>query len=673
MGWQDAPLIEAPAAQPAWMSAPEVKPAAAKTPSPQTTNSPVLETLKSTAANVWGGAIRGAGSIGATVMMPYDALAKALKSSGVPALVKLSEMPWLENEGNAARREKIDAGLTQLIGSDPQSAQYIAAKLGGEMAGTAGVPESMAAGAAKLGLPRLAAAIAAGGFSGKQAPIGIRMAGGALAGAGTAAAVDPSTVPAGAVIGGAFPLTAPLGRKATAAAGYVYDMLSGAQPAVQAGSILREAAGNQLGAVRAANAAAPTNVLASQAAAGVPQTDAYQAVLQAAEQRDIAGTARAVRTRQGADLLGELNRIAGGATSTETRAATDTSHGALNALTGPMRETELNAANAPGQAVAAEAANLHGLSPVDIGDVRAAAIAKAGVKPLDPAPVLAGIRGLAAQPGVRVNVVQSGALNHVADMIEQDVAAHGGVLDARALYGIRKSGVNEVIQKLYPNADAAAQKKYAAQLLTDIKPMIDDAIEKAGGTGWRDYLQTFSQGADAITQTKVAGLARDMYRDNPNQFIKLVRGNNPDAIEKEFGPGSYDIVKQLGQKYGVLDKAATYLEGEQKVSDAAKAGSKAAADIFDRNYANTRIPNLFSPKITVANKLLEGVEGRANAKTMQVLTEASRSGRALNDAMSVLPATERTKVLNFMRNDPRWSNMLSRGTAISGGNALAPQ
>jgi hypothetical protein len=94
-------------------------------------------------------------------------------------------------------------------------------------------------------------------------------------------------------------------------------------------------------------------------------------------------------------------------------------------------------------------------------------------------------------------------------------------------------------------------------------------------------------------------------------------------------------------------------------------------DILDRNYATTRIPNLFSPKITVANKLLEGIEGHVNAKTLKALSEAAKSGQTMNDAMAVLPATERVKVLNYMRTSPQFSNMLSRGVVISGSNALA--
>jgi hypothetical protein len=303
--------------------------------------------------------------------------------------------------------------------------------------------------------------------------------------------------------------------------------------------------------------------------------------------------------------------------------------------------------------------------------MRLDSLAANGVKPLDPAPVLAGIRSMAGEPGVRVDVVQSGALNAVADLLEQDVASHGGVLDARALYGIRKSGVNSVIQKLYPNADASAQKKYAAELLGKIRPMIDDAIERAGGTGWRDYLQTFSQGADSINQTKLAALARDMYQKSPKKFVELVNGGNTKAVEKIFGPGSYDIVKQLGDKMGVLDKVAASVSRDLSVDKAAKAGTTAAMDILDRNYATTRIPNLFSPKITVANKLLEGIEGRVNAKTLKALSEAAKSGQTMNDAMAVLPATERVKVLNYMRTSPKFSNMLSRGVAISGSNALA--
>lgn len=151
-----------------------------------------------TIANVGAGAIRGAGSIGATLLRPFESA-----------------------DENEARRLAMDEGLRDL-GADPESMAYGAGKLGGEIAGTAGIGGVLARGVmagskvAPTLAPKLASAIQSGGLS-LNAPgasalssqgvgnAATRIAGGAIAGGSMAGAINPEDVGTGAVLGGALP------------------------------------------------------------------------------------------------------------------------------------------------------------------------------------------------------------------------------------------------------------------------------------------------------------------------------------------------------------------------------------------------------------------------------------------------------------------------------------
>ncbi len=74
------------------------------------------------------GAVEGAGSIGATLLTPYDLLAGNTQSIG-----------------NPERRQAIEQGL-QSMGADPKSADFQAAKILTQFAGTAGVGGALAKG-----------------------------------------------------------------------------------------------------------------------------------------------------------------------------------------------------------------------------------------------------------------------------------------------------------------------------------------------------------------------------------------------------------------------------------------------------------------------------------------------------------------------------------------------
>lgn len=139
--------------------------------------------------NVLAGAVRGAGSIGATLMAPIDA---AARGAGI------------ENRfiGRKDRREAMDAALGNM-GADTESLAYGAGKIGAEIAGTAGVGGALAKGLTFA--PKLASAVASGGMLAPGANMATRMVGGSVTGGASAALVNPDDMLMGAGIGAALP------------------------------------------------------------------------------------------------------------------------------------------------------------------------------------------------------------------------------------------------------------------------------------------------------------------------------------------------------------------------------------------------------------------------------------------------------------------------------------
>lgn len=156
------------------------------------------------------GGVRGAGSIGATLLTPYDLIAGNTKSIG-----------------NPERRQAMDQALG-MLGADTDSKSFTAGKVAGEIAGTAGaggVVANAARAAAPVvtAAPKVANALRAietsGAVGGNMAT---RAAGGAVSGGVSAGMVDPSQAGTGAMIGGAFPVVT---RAAGAAGSRVANMV----------------------------------------------------------------------------------------------------------------------------------------------------------------------------------------------------------------------------------------------------------------------------------------------------------------------------------------------------------------------------------------------------------------------------------------------------------------
>lgn len=169
---------------------------------------PTETSLAQHAGNLGAGALRGATSIGSTVLAPFKAAWDGTGQTGAQQ----------ERKSLIANAE---SGLRDM-GAQPDSMMYQGGKLGAEIAGTAGVGGALAKGAQAAGTaPKVINALQSGGFSlgtpaaatrlGQVGDAALRVGSGAAVGGASAGAINPSEAGFGAMIGGAFPVAGAAG------------------------------------------------------------------------------------------------------------------------------------------------------------------------------------------------------------------------------------------------------------------------------------------------------------------------------------------------------------------------------------------------------------------------------------------------------------------------------
>ena len=599
-------------------------------------------------------------------------------------------------------------------------------------------------------------------------------AGGALRGASALAPAGPVPAAAGALVGGIAGFTGArtgaellqgqrpdvLGATEEAAKGEIIGrglgsvVRAGARgldllrsiPERKAAGIAQQAAGPEIKNIGSALAAAGSDMTPAQVTAESPR-QAWQALL-AFEPTDFAAD---VARRQKALSQAQLGQLAGGTSATAARETAEAGKAQLTALTSPMREAELAAANeaqrvmnalvpraaqkqtsmvsalqeagrtgteaaqrteaavqqlqrvAPGQipAVSArqtartqaaaasqqqETSNLF----ADIARQRRAerdfinrqigSLESYGLRPLDVSPLVNSIDSALTTPGLRA----SNDVTRVMTLLKQDLAdlaqKGGGTIDAHDLYTIRKEGIAQRVRDVVKQDDPKAGAKVTAAVLERLRPLIDDAIEKAGGTGWRQYLDTYSKGMDVIARKQMAAQALAMFKGDPQDYVKLVRGDKEEAVEAIFGPGRYSIFKEMAAEMPTLDKIAKRVEMDKLAAEKAGGGAAELAQIMEANRAKLRLPNWFSPAITATNMRLADVEKRVNKKTIDMVRKAAESNQSMLDLLNGLPAAERQKLLNIVTSPNTWSAPARAAIAPAigeisrqGANALAPE
>jgi hypothetical protein len=562
-----------------------------------------------------------------------------------------------------------------------------------------------------IGAGRTAAQTAAMTRGARAGQLAERVAGGAAAGAAGAALTDQD-VKAGAAFGGGLPVMASVLKRVGGAVPDLFKLptLKAAEIIRTSLGENVEAARAAFAALPADSRELARQTLVK---LGI-EPRVFMAVAEGAERLrpdEVAG----ILGPQAAAREARLAAAGGGPTATATRSAAETGRREVSAATGPARETALERANIAGREVPqaeqlaaqarAKAEQESGLArrmtfgaersetrlgqADDLGDVfdpaainrergiagamtqrgeqaalgaigsrqvardmedYVADLAAQGMQPLQVSPIVQQIRSMAGQPGTRADDLQRGTLTKLADQLE-GLADQNGVIDARDLYQLRKTGVNDIVDRLLGGAQpSSGTKERAAALMTSIRPMIDQAIEGAGGTGWRDYLNLTRRGFEAVNRQELGGKAAQMAKESPNEFIALMRGERPKVVEDIMGTGQYDIGGMAladPQRYQGLTQSAGELDVLNRMSALAGEGRTAANELIGRERprfarAATRLGlAAFPPGRIAADAAQTAMTSALAPRVQQQLATGAMGGQNMLALMNQYPTSAR--------------------------------
>lgn len=273
-----------------------------------------------------------------------------------------------------------------------------------------------------------------------------------------------------------------------------------------------------------------------------------------------------------------------------------------------------------------------------------------GLRPLKTETIISALNKKLSDPSVAGNRDLETALVRVGQDMQKWTKS-GGVIDAFALDSIRKNSVNAIARELFKD-DIKAQKQFAGTVLESVRPVIIDAIEQAGGTGYRAYLQNYAIGSQKIAQTKMGADALKLYLSSPKGFVDLVENNKPADVEKVFGVGNYNLAKQMStEAMAKLKMVSGEVKRGENIKEQVTAGAQAVSDLANENKSKFRLPSFISAEVTITNKILDALEGKLNKNVMNELVKASKSGKNLEQLLDSLPLVQRNEILNRL-NDP---------------------
>jgi hypothetical protein len=301
-----------------------------------------------------------------------------------------------------------------------------------------------------------------------------------------------------------------------------------------------------------------------------------------------------------------------------------------------------------------------------------------GVEPVKTDAIISQINNKLKDPKIGPNKEVSTALKQFGDDVVEWTNANG-VMDPWALETIRKN-LNTRIATLYPNVDVSTQRKLAAKVMGEVRPLIIDVMEKAGGKGYSKYLADYTKEMQGMAADKLGAEAMKLYKQSPAQFVEFVRGNSDDVVESVMGPGNYNLAEQLSEgAFDKLTKTAQSALSERLIKDQSDEGAQALMDIYKKHLAvSYRLPDIFNIFATTANRGITEIEKRVGAKTLNTLKEAAKRVDTFDDLLATLPATQRETVAKALADPKIWKGgafklKAAAETPKAAINALAPQ
>lgn len=298
-------------------------------------------------------------------------------------------------------------------------------------------------------------------------------------------------------------------------------------------------------------------------------------------------------------------------------------------------------------------------------------LANEGFYPLETAPIISKIDNILATPGKGASTLVRQSLGEIRNKIA-GLTDERGIINSNDLYTIRKE-IGSDIQR-FAKETGNWDQKLVASLDTNLKGAIDNAIESAGGTGWKDYLKTYSDMSKKIDAMKVGQTLENKLqtsigdKERAGVFAQAMQ-DTAGTIKRSTGQQRYQNLSDVLTPTEVKSVEGVLADLVRKETAKTAAG-KTNINISMVGKEGHQLPQFLSATATVANSVLRRIRGDANAQINQKFAEMLLNPQDLAAFMSAVPKEKSgavAKVLNNYLDDATRGAMFDRlGISVPG-------
>lgn len=262
----------------------------------------------------------------------------------------------------------------------------------------------------------------------------------------------------------------------------------------------------------------------------------------------------------------------------------------------------------------------------NFAQMQADSVAQSGNFPLKAESVVSRIDSIASKPGLRASDAVSETMSGLKEKIASLTDPKSGVINADDLYTIRK----EIGLSIESNAKAKGwDKRLTAKLETDVKGFIDDAIEGAGGSGWKNYLKTYEDKSRLMNEMVVGrelqkSLQNALGNEQGGAFTQAVRNATmaPELLRRNAAARYGDIREFMSpEKMDVIDAITKDFSNSAFFNKMAKDAASATGEIIGTELPKIPGTGPFNQKLAVTRAIFNALTGKATNRQLDYLTK----------------------------------------------------
>lgn len=251
------------------------------------------------------------------------------------------------------------------------------------------------------------------------------------------------------------------------------------------------------------------------------------------------------------------------------------------------------------------------------------------------------IRGVESQPGIRASDVVSKSLADIKEKIAK-FTDKDGFIKAKDLYTIRKEVGNTI--KKYAQDTQNWDKRLTGGLERDLQRNIDEAIEAAGGTGWKEYLSTYAQMSKPIEQMKVGQTLESQL--DPAMGTRQRATRYAEALRKMGKEGELDVMRP--EQMETFRNVGQDLSRDLERRNLAQAGMPATLERIGAAVPKAAPTGFFDPRISVSRSWYNALTGKATERILDNLARNMDKPQKMAEIMRAARPFERKEIVDAL-------------------------